>query len=61
MRLKDYARNPEKRKVYVQQPGLLLIGVDIIKTKHDACIGIKTKSFNESSHSHILVKADVLQ
>jgi len=43
MRLKDYARNLEKRKVYVQQPGLLLIGVDISKTKHDACIGIKNE------------------
>jgi len=42
MRLKDYGRNPRKRKEYVQQSGLLLIGVDISKTKHDACIGTKT-------------------
>jgi len=41
MRLKDYGRNPRKRKEYVQQSGLLLIGVDISKTKHDACIGTK--------------------
>jgi transposase len=41
MRLKDYARNPRKRKEYVQQPGLLLIGVDISKAKHDACIGTR--------------------
>lgn len=41
MRLKDYGRNPTKRKVYVQQPSLLLIGVDISKAKHDACIGTK--------------------
>jgi hypothetical protein len=33
MRLKDYGRNPQKRNVYVQQSGLLLIGVDIIKAK----------------------------
>jgi hypothetical protein len=29
MRLKDYGLNPTKRKVYVQQPSLLLIGVDV--------------------------------
>jgi len=39
MRLKDYGRNPEKRKAYVQQQGLLMVGVDISKDKHDACIG----------------------
>ena len=39
MRLKDYARNHKKRKEYVQQPGLLLVGVDVSKSKHDACIG----------------------
>ena len=36
MRLKDYARNHRKRKEYVHQPGLLLIGVDVSKAKHDA-------------------------
>jgi transposase len=41
MRLKDYGRNPKKRKAYVQQPGLLLIGIDISKSKHNACIGTK--------------------
>ncbi|MCJ7538371.1 MAG: transposase [Desulfobacterales bacterium] len=39
MRLKDYGRNPIKRKVYIQQPGLLLIGIDISKAKHDVYIG----------------------
>lgn len=39
MRLKDYGRNTKKRKEYIQQAGLLLIGVDVSKAKHDACIG----------------------
>jgi transposase len=39
MRLKDYARNHTKRKEYVQQPGLLMVGVDVSMAKHDACIG----------------------
>jgi len=39
MRLKDYGRNQEKRKEYIPQSGLLLVGVDVIKAKHDACIG----------------------
>jgi hypothetical protein len=26
MRLQEYARNPHKRKAYVQQPGRLLVG-----------------------------------
>ena len=39
MRLKDYGRNPAKRKEYVRQKGLLLVGIDISKAKHDACIG----------------------
>lgn len=38
MRLKDYSRNQKKRKEYVQQPGLLLVGADVSKSKHDACI-----------------------
>ena len=41
MRLKDYGRNPQKHKEYVQQTGLLLIGIDVSKAKHDACIGTK--------------------
>jgi transposase len=39
MSLKEYARNPQKRKAYVQQPGLLLVGVDVSQAKHRACIG----------------------
>lgn len=39
MRIKDYGRNPQKRKLYVQQTDLLLIGVDVSKAKHDACFG----------------------
>ena len=34
MRLKDYARNYKKRKGYDQQLGLLMVGVDVSKTKH---------------------------
>jgi len=29
MRLKDYGRNQKKRKEYIQQNGLLLVGVDL--------------------------------
>jgi transposase len=39
MSLKEYARNPQQRKAYVQQPGLLLVGVDVSQAKHNACIG----------------------
>ena len=39
MRLKDYGRNHKKRKEYIKQDSLLMIGVDISKAKHDACIG----------------------
>jgi transposase len=42
MRLQEYARNPHKRKAYVQQPGLLLVGVDVSKAKHSVCIGTQT-------------------
>ena len=42
MRLKDYGRNVKKRKEYVQQPSLLLVGIDVSKAKHDACIGTQT-------------------
>ncbi|MBW2250149.1 MAG: hypothetical protein JRF60_05860 [Deltaproteobacteria bacterium] len=38
MRLKDYGRNQKKRKEYIHQSGLLLIGVDVSKAKHDDCI-----------------------
>ena len=43
MRLQEYARNPSKRKAYVQQPGLLLVGVDVSQAKHSACIGTQTR------------------
>ncbi len=39
VRLKDYGRNQKKRKEYIHQSGLLLAGVDVIKGKHEACIG----------------------
>ena len=39
MRLKDYARNHNRRKEYIGQPDLLLIGIDVSKGKHDACVG----------------------
>ncbi|NVM25075.1 MAG: hypothetical protein HWN70_04035 [Desulfobacterales bacterium] len=39
MRLKDYDRKQRKRKEYIQQPGLLMIGLDVSKTKRDACMG----------------------
>jgi transposase len=39
MRLKDYARSAKKRKEYVQQRCLLMVGVDVSKARHDACIG----------------------
>jgi hypothetical protein len=42
MRLKEYGRNPKMRKVYIQQPGLLLVGVDVSKAKHSVCIDTQT-------------------
>jgi len=39
MRLKDYAKNHKKRKYYIQQLGLLMVGVDVIKVKHSAYLG----------------------
>ncbi|MFB0533174.1 MAG: transposase [Desulfatiglandales bacterium] len=39
MRLKDYARNHKRRKEYVQERGLLFVGVDVSKSKHGTCIG----------------------
>ena len=39
MTLKNYGRNHKKRKEYIKQSGLLLVGVDVSKAKHDACIG----------------------
>ncbi len=41
MRFKDYARNRKKRKEYVQQPGLLMIGVDVSKAKNNAYLWTK--------------------
>jgi transposase len=42
MRLTEYGRNPNKRKEYVHQPDLLLVGVDVSKAKHSACLGTQT-------------------
>lgn len=42
MRLQEYGRNPNKRKEYVHQPDLLLVGVDVSKAKHNACLGTQT-------------------
>ena len=39
MRLPEYGRNPHTRKAYVQQPNLLMVGVDVSKAKHHACLG----------------------
>src|SRR5438046_9834501 len=42
MRLQEYGRNPQKRKEYVHHPDLLLVGVDVSKAKHNACMGTQT-------------------
>jgi transposase len=42
MRLTEYGRNPNKRKAYVHQPDLLLVGVDVSQAKHSACLGTQT-------------------
>jgi transposase len=42
MRLTEYGRDPHKRKAYVHQPALLLVGVDVSKAKHNACLGTQT-------------------
>ena len=39
MRLQEYGRNPHTRKAYVQQPDLLMVGVEVSKAKHHACLG----------------------
>ena len=41
MRLTEYGRNPHTRKAYVQQPDLLMVGVDVSKAKHIACLGTR--------------------
>jgi hypothetical protein len=53
MRLTEYGRDPQKRKEYVHQPSLFLVGVDVSKAKHNACLGTqmgisrrKLESFN---------------
>jgi transposase len=43
MRFKDYGRNPKLRKPFVQSEGLLIVGVDIGKSKHTACFGTNIK------------------
>src|SRR5262249_45462193 len=42
MRLQEYGRNPNKRKEYVHQPALLLVGVEVSKAQHRACLGTQT-------------------
>jgi transposase len=42
MRLTEYGRDPHKRKEYVYQSDLLLVGVDVSKAKHNACMGTQT-------------------
>jgi hypothetical protein len=42
MRLTEYGRKPQKRKASVHQPDLLLVGVDVRKAKHNACLGTQT-------------------
>jgi Transposase len=42
MRLTAYGRNPTKRKESVHQPDRLLVGVDVSKAKHHACLGTQT-------------------
>ena len=42
MRLTEYGRDSQKRKAYVHQPDLLLVGVDVSKAKHNACLGTQT-------------------
>jgi transposase len=39
MRLKDYGRKQTQRKEFVQNPKLLIIGIDISKNSHSACFG----------------------
>jgi len=38
MRFGDCGRNQKKRKEYFDQLQLLLVGVDVSKAKHSACI-----------------------
>jgi transposase len=42
MRLQEYGRNPHKRKEYGHHPDLLLVGVDVSKATHRACLGTQT-------------------
>ena len=42
MRLTEYGRDPHKRKEYVHQPALRLVGVDVSQAKHNACRGTQT-------------------
>jgi hypothetical protein len=42
MRLQEYGRNANKRKAYVHQPDLLLVGVAVSTAKHRACMGTQT-------------------
>lgn len=42
MRLPEYGRNANQHKESVHQPALLLVGVDVRKAKHKACMGTQT-------------------
>ena len=42
MSLQEDGRNPSQRKEYVHHPDLLLVGVDVSKAKHHACMGTQT-------------------
>lgn len=50
MRLKDYGRKPKLRKEFVNNPMLLIVGVDIGKSSHSACFGtnstVSSKKFD---------------
>ncbi len=53
MRLKDYGRKQNKRKEHIQQDALLLIGVDVSKSKHDACIDTLDNYLNSKHFTSI--------
>jgi len=50
MRLKDYGRKPKLRKEFVNNPKLLIVGVDIGRSSHSACFGtnstVSSKKFD---------------
>ncbi len=42
MRLQEYGQTPQKRKAYVHQPALLLVGVDVSQAQQSAGMGTPT-------------------